>query len=141
MHYHQQTNVRGIQFCKCNFIDGPLGAFDIHIYKSCPCFLDSKNKTLLQLYKSANSFKWNNFDFVSSFASFFECGNRAARSFIKCRCLHVKKSFFRCVRRYRYVIPRDESMSTRCLFCTFEVSLSAASVSLALDEVSFVSCL
>src|SRR5271170_3626309 len=45
------------QFCKCNFIEGPFGAFDNHKYKSCPCFLDSKNNTLLQLYRSANSFK------------------------------------------------------------------------------------
>ena len=30
-----------VQFCKCNFIEGPLGAFDNHRYKSCPCFLDT----------------------------------------------------------------------------------------------------
>jgi hypothetical protein len=77
-----------VQFCRWSFTDGPLGAFAIQMYKSCPCLRDSKNRTLLQLYKSASSLRWNSLDFVSSFASFLAWGINAARSFIKCRCLH-----------------------------------------------------
>jgi hypothetical protein len=38
-------------------MDGPFGAFDSHMYKSCPRLRDSKNNTLLQLYRSANSLR------------------------------------------------------------------------------------
>jgi len=126
---------KSVQFCKCNFIEGPLGAFDNHRYKSCPCFLDSKNITLLQLYRSANSFKWYNLDFVSSLASFLEWGSRVARSFIKCRCLRVSQNIGR---KYRWVMPLDESSSTRCLFWASESTLSATFLDL---DVPFVSCL
>jgi hypothetical protein len=36
------------------------------------------------------------------------------------------------------VIPRDESMRTRCLFCTAELSFS---LSLCFEDVPLVSCL
>lgn len=39
---------------------------------------------------------------------------------------------------YRYVIPRDDSMRTLCLFWTVESSFS---VSLGFEEVPLVSCL
>lgn len=56
------------------------------MYKSCP-LRASKNKTLLQLYSSANSFSSERRDLESNLASFRLWGSIEAISFNKWRCL------------------------------------------------------
>lgn len=59
------------EFKTWNRIEGPLGAFAAHKYKS-PCFLRaSKKSALLQLDKSHNSFRRGSWCFESNFASFW----------------------------------------------------------------------